>query len=140
MPELQASFRVAAELSNLASIRHFIEATARTYQVDDDAIGDVLQAVDESATNIIEHGYRGRAGEIEVEMAREDNGLIVRLRDAAPPFDPTQVPSPDLSLPLEARPLGGMGVFLTRRLTDGVTYRLTARCENELTLIKHITS
>lgn len=140
MPEAHASIRIAADLRNLASIRHFVEATARSYRVDDDAIGDVLQAVDESATNIIEHGYHGQAGHIEVEMFREDNRLIVCLRDAAPPFDPTQVPMPNLSLPLEERPLGGMGIFLTRRLTDGVTYRLTALGENELTLVKHVAS
>ncbi len=58
------------------------------------------------------------------------------MRDRAPPFDPTRLPDPDLTLSLEERPVGRMGVFLTRQLVDAVTYRLTGEGGNELTLTK----
>jgi serine/threonine-protein kinase RsbW len=96
----------------------------------------MVQAVDESVTNIIKHGYGGRDGVVEVEVGRIGSLLVVRLRDNAPPFDPTRVPNPDLDVPLERRPLGGMGVYLTRELTDEVRYLSTPRWHNELTLVK----
>jgi anti-sigma regulatory factor (Ser/Thr protein kinase) len=64
--------------------------------------------------------------------------VAVCLADDATPFDPTTVPSPNLALPLEHRPLGGMGVQLARDLTDEVHYRAPASGGNELTLIKRI--
>ncbi|HEY4691363.1 MAG TPA: ATP-binding protein [Anaerolineae bacterium] len=131
-----STLRLSAELRSLAAIRTFIEDTAAALRIDHDTTLDLLQAVDECATNIIVHGYRGRPGPIEIEMGRNGNVLIVRLRDRAPLFDPTQLPLPDISLPLEQRPVGGMGVFLARRLTDGMTYRVTPQGGNELTLIK----
>ena len=68
-----------------------------------------------------------------------DGGQVaVCLTDDATPFDPTTVPSPNLALPLEHRPLGGMGVQLARDLTDEVRYRAPASGGNELTLIKRI--
>ena len=107
-------------------------------KADRDAIDDMLQAVDESATNIFVHGYRGRPGNIEIEVTQEGYVLVVRLRDQAPLFDPTRAPPPDLTLPLERRCLGGLGIHLARRFTDSVTYRKTSEGGNELTLRKKV--
>ena len=38
--------------------------------------------------------------------------ILIRVRDTAPPFDPTRLPDPDLTLPLEERPVGGLGAFI----------------------------
>jgi serine/threonine-protein kinase RsbW len=127
--------RIQADVNELAAVRAFIRKQAQRAGADPDAIADVVQAVDESVANVIVHGYRGAEGEVEVEVERSGASLIVRLRDQARPFDPTLVADPDTSLPLERRPLGGMGVFLTRELTDAVSYRRTED-GNELTLVK----
>jgi serine/threonine-protein kinase RsbW len=89
------------------------------------------------ATNIIVHGYRKQPGTIDIAVRQVGNGLEICLRDRAPPFDPTQIPAPDLTLPLSKRPLGGMGIHLARQLTDSMTYRRTLGGDNELTLVKN---
>ena len=58
------------------------------------------------------------------------------LQDDAPPFDPTRVPDPRLDLPLEERPLGGLGVYIMRKHSDVMSYRRTSAGLNELTLVK----
>jgi serine/threonine-protein kinase RsbW len=135
LPGTHGHLRMPADVNQLAAVRAFIRQEAKRAGADPDTIADVVQAVDESVTNVIVHGYGGAEGEIEVEVERAGASLIVRLRDQARPFDPTLVPDPDTSLPLERRPLGGMGVFLTRELTDAVSYRRTDD-GNELTLVK----
>jgi serine/threonine-protein kinase RsbW len=135
---MESTLRVLAELPNLAVIRRFVEETAMALKVDRDAIDDMIQAVDESATNIIVHGYRGRMGHIEIEVTQEGCALVVRLRDQAPLFDPTQAPPPDLTLPLERRRVGGLGIHLTRQFTDSMTFRTTSEGGNELTLRKKV--
>ena len=129
-----------AELSMLVEIRRYVEDIAAGFGADDSALLDVVQAVDESAANIITHGYRSGPGTIDIEITRKDAWLIVCLRDRAPLFDPTRVPAPDLTLPLDLRPLGGMGVYLTRKLMDEVAYRVTSEGGNELTLRKSLPS
>ncbi|MEK7784657.1 MAG: ATP-binding protein [Chloroflexota bacterium] len=128
--------RIAAELNNLPAIRRFVQETATALAAPARAIDDLVLAVDESTTNIIEHGYCGQPGDIEIEVGRAGETVVVHLRDQAPPFDPTRLPDPDLTLSLEDRPVGRMGVFLTRQLVDAVTYRLTSQGGNELTLTK----
>jgi len=72
-----------------------------------------------------------------VEVERDGDRLVVRLRDEAPLFDPTRYPLPDVTLPLEER-LWRSGVFLIRQAVDEMAYRVTAEGGNELTLIKKL--
>lgn len=127
---------VSAELSNLAKIRRFIEKRSAVLKLTPEAVGDIRLAVDEAAANIILHGYRGAPGTIEVEMIRNDDVIIVNLRDSAPVFDPTTVPPPDLSIPFFQRSPGGMGVHLIRQAVDKICHQTSASGGNELTLVK----
>jgi serine/threonine-protein kinase RsbW len=126
---------IPATVNDLATVRQFIRQQAALMGADARVVPDIVQAVDESVTNTIVHGYRGKEGSVEVEVERSGRSLVVRLRDQAPPFDPTLLPAPDISASLYDRPPGGMGVFLARELMDAVTYRRT-REGNELTLAK----
>ena len=130
--------RIAAELNNLTVLRRFVREAATALAAPAETIDNLVLAVDESATNIIMHGYCGQPGEIEIEIRRAQDALVIYLRDQAPPFDPTRLPAPDVTLPLEQRPIGGLGVYLTRQLVDSVTHCLTSQGGNELTLIKKI--
>jgi len=129
---------VSAELKNLPAIRRFVDETATRFEVDREIIDGLIQAVDESATNIMTHGYRGSPGPVEIQVSLEGDRLVIRLRDQAPLFDPTQVPPPDLNAPMEARCQGGLGMHLVRCYTDQVTYRVTPEGGNELTLVKSV--
>lgn len=128
--------RMIAGLDDLAEIRHLVESAALRGGGDPVAITDMLLALNEAATNIIEHGYRGVPGILEVEVEYDGDALIVRLRDQAPAFDPALVPVPDVTLPLDRRPLGGMGVHMMRQLTDRLFYRTRSDGWNEVVLVK----
>ncbi|MFB0535843.1 MAG: ATP-binding protein [Anaerolineae bacterium] len=128
--------RIAADLKNLATIRRFVEGAAKSGDGNPQAITDMLIAMNEAATNIIVHGYQGQPGIIEVEVAYDKDALVVCLRDQAPTFDPTSAPVPDVTLSLEQRPFGGMGIHMMRQLSDELTYRTTPDGRNELVLTK----
>lgn len=128
--------RVDAELPELAGIRRFIREAANAADAPIDCLDDLVQAVDEAATNVITHGYRGGPGWLEVGVGLEDDRFIVSLEDAAPAFDPTQVPEPDLSVPPLDRTPGGMGVHLMRRATDELSYRPRPGGGNILTMVR----
>jgi serine/threonine-protein kinase RsbW len=120
---LSAQLRVDAELERLADVRRFVRQQMIAADAAHDSLDDMVQAVDEAATNVITHGYRGAAGWIEVDVDVDDGRCVVTLSDAAPSFDPTGFPEPDLSIPPLDRVPGGMGVHLIRAATDAFTYR-----------------
>jgi anti-sigma regulatory factor (Ser/Thr protein kinase) len=133
---MESTLRISAEVPNLVAVLRFVEATAAALQVNRDVIDDMLQAVDELVTNIIVHGYHEQAGNVEIGVSLEGDALVVRLCDQAPLFNPTLVPPPDLTLPLEKRRFGGLGIYLARQFVDSMTYRITSEGGNELTLRK----
>jgi anti-sigma regulatory factor (Ser/Thr protein kinase) len=130
------SLQVAADVHKLAAIRQFVEESARGLGVEPSAIYDLVLAVNEMATNIVVHGYGGRQGAIELQLRRVGDAIEACLRDQAPLFDPTRAPAPNLTLPLQKRPLGGVGIHVTRQLMDAMHYRVSPQGGNELTLVK----
>jgi serine/threonine-protein kinase RsbW len=137
MADTESFLQVAAEVKELATIRRFVEEKAMAFTADPSIVNDIVLAVNEAATNVIVHGYQGRPGLIEIKIKREGDALLLFVRDQAVPFDPTRVPPPDITLPLEKRPPGGMGVHLIRHLMDAMFYRLLPDGSNELTLVKN---
>ena len=128
--------RVQSDVKNLAEIRRYVRASSESLQVDADVINEVVLAVDEAAANIILRGYQGQPGLIEIAVERQGDSLVIHLIDQAPVFDPTQVPPPDLTLPLEERPVGKMGVFLINQFIDDVIYSTPPQGGNHLILVK----
>jgi len=127
-----------ATVENLEKMRRYIAETGKSLCAGDDCLECLVHAVDEATSNIILHGYKGRPGEIEIELSREGDNLVVRMRDQAPHFNPTNYPMPDLTLPLRKRPVGGLGIYFIRHFTDDVRYRVTSQGDNELTLVKKV--
>jgi serine/threonine-protein kinase RsbW len=129
---------VEAAVGRLADVRATVRAFARDAGADEEGVSDLVQAVDELTCNVIEHGYVGAAGSIQVALVATGDEIRVTIRDAAPPFDPRSVAEPRLDLPLDQRPLGGMGVHLARTLTDGMDHRILPGGGNETTLTKRL--
>jgi serine/threonine-protein kinase RsbW len=135
---MASTLQVLAEPVNLREIRRFITEEAIALGAGPDVVPDLVLAVDEAATNIILHGYRGEDGSIEVRVEQLGDDLVVRLCDRAASFDPSDAPHPNLEAPLEERPLGGLGVYMIGQLVDQVIHRVPPDGGNELTLIKRI--
>ena len=135
-----AIMRVSAERKVLAVIRDFVKNHAIAAGASAEEAVDLIQAVDEAATNIIIHGYQEREGEIEIEIRSHPQTVKVILRDNAPTFDPTKVPQPDINLPLEKRPIGGLGVHLIRHCVDEFSHCAPENGGDELVLVKQIKS
>jgi serine/threonine-protein kinase RsbW len=132
----ERSVRVPSELSRLSTVRDLVRMVAKEVDASDACTADLVQAVDEAATNAIIHGYAGAPGWVEVAVRTKGDRLIVTIADDAPPFDPTSVPTPDLTVhPKERRP-GGMGILLARMCVDEMTYRPRPGGGNILTLVR----
>ncbi|MBK8906135.1 MAG: ATP-binding protein [Anaerolineaceae bacterium] len=106
---------------------------------DPNAVGEVIVAINEGLVNVIRHGYQGQPGQVELLLWRQGHTLRTEVCDDAPLFDPTSVPTPDITMPLDLRPFGGMGVHMMREFVDELHYRVTEDGRNQLILIKHHT-
>ena len=127
---------IVAGVDQLAGVRAFVRERVVGAGGDEEMTADFVQAVDELVCNVVGHGYAGRPGAVEVAFVESPAEIAFRIRDDAPPFDPTAVPEPPLDRPLTQRRLGGMGVHLARTLTDGFDHRILPTGGNEVTVRK----
>ena len=97
-------------------------------------------ALEEVFLNIVMHAsLPGRGAQVEVSLALAGDGLTMTVEDDGPRFDPLSLPPPDVSAGLNERPVGGLGVFLVRRVMDTVSYQHVAG-RNRLSMMKSLSS
>ena len=98
-------------------------------------------SIEEAVENVVQYAYEGGLGWIEVGTKLDNEGLtlVVELRDAGVPFNPLETPDPDITLSAEERNIGGLGIFLCKKLMDNVQYRYENNC-NTLTMSKMLPS
>lgn len=115
---------VAADLANLDEVGQFVQNAAKHANLNSKNTYRLRLAVDEIVTNIITHGYaeNGKHGAVDLQAELNSNALTIIVEDSAIPYDPRQAPQPDVTLPLEQRNIGGLGVYLTIRSLDEFRY------------------
>jgi serine/threonine-protein kinase RsbW len=115
--------RLANDLVGLANLAEWVERFGAEQQLSASVVNALNVVLDEAISNAINHGYdAGVRGEIAVRLRRAGSSVAVEVEDDGRPFDPLQAPPPDLSLPLDERPIGGLGVHLIKNLMDEVSY------------------
>ncbi len=95
-------------------------------------------ALEEAVSNVIFYAFDDeKEHDIKIVISLENKNLSIEIIDDGKPFDPTARKQPDVSLPAEDRPIGGLGIFLIKKMMDNVTYTRHNNL-NTLTLLKNI--
>jgi anti-sigma regulatory factor (Ser/Thr protein kinase) len=80
-------------------------------------------AVEELFTNSVRHGYGGDSRQlIWLSASTEGSCITLTYQDAAPPYNPAAPDQSRLSLPVEQRPVGGLGISLIAGVSQSVEY------------------
>ena len=131
------SVQFSAKFEFLDEIREFVGDIARAGGFGDKDIYNIQLAADEAASNIIEHAYEGvNDGLLELSCGVHGNTITIILVDHGESFDPSEIPMPDLKADLSERKIGGLGIFLMRKLMDEVRYEVQPNKNNVLTMTK----
>ena len=130
---MEKIFELTAESERLAAFRETLRLVLEGTGLTEKAVGEVILAVDEALTNVVRHSYGGGPGKIEVRFRDRADRVEITVRDFGKPFDPSQVPLPDLP-PKKA---GGLGVYFMKTLMDKVECDAKISKGNLLTLTKY---
>jgi anti-sigma regulatory factor (Ser/Thr protein kinase) len=135
-----ASIMLVNRRDEISRLSQFVEEFGAAHHLVTDEALDVNLVLDEVVINIISHAYNDEhQHHIEVSLDLEGRLLTMRVEDDGRRFDPLAVPPPNLNLPIEERPLGGLGIHIVRSLTDTIEYR-RHHDRNILTLKKTLTA
>jgi sigma-B regulation protein RsbU (phosphoserine phosphatase) len=117
VPRLE--YAIPPRAARLSDARHAVRRFLEDVGYDGTDVPDIVLIIDEACQNIIRHGYGGDSDQwIEIEIALEEFGLVIILRDYADPVDEARVQPRDLD---DVRP-GGLGVHFMREIMDEIGY------------------
>ena len=129
---VRRSLQAAPELESIPKVCQFLEQTLEEQGAPIKAIAQVNIAADEIFSNIAR--YSGAAA-AQVDCEIMAGRAVIRFVDDGQPYDPTGQPEPDITLPVEEREIGGLGILMVRRTMDEVSYEYEAG-RNVLTIEK----
>jgi sigma-B regulation protein RsbU (phosphoserine phosphatase) len=127
--------RVKSELRELDTIRKFLHRSLRAVDLNEEDLYKVELSLVEMCTNIVRYAYPQGSGHIDIRAWHENARFFLEIRDGGIAFDPRTVKKPSLREMISREQMGGLGIFLARRLMDGFDYRREDD-ENVVTMFK----
>lgn len=122
-----------ANIENIPQMVAFVAEAAAAAGVHAKRVMQLELATEEAVTNICSYAYEVPPGQVDIACAKDAGVFRVDFVDNGVPFNPLDMEAPDLQAELENRQMGGLGIFLIRRLLDEVHYNRRAG-RNVLTL------
>ena len=109
--------------SEVSRLGVFVKDFLGTLQMDKKTAAGIRLAVEEAVVNVINYAYPvGEKGDILINADTDGHEVRFTITDSGYPFDPTTVLEPDTTLDAQNRPIGGLGILLSRKLMDSISY------------------
>ena len=130
-------YEMRGGIEALADVQVWLETELREAGIGDDLAGELQLVAEEVLANVVHHAHHDLPdAAAEIILRFDPDEVALQFSDSGPAFDPLQeAPEPDLDLPTEERPIGGLGVLLCKRLADRIEYRREAE-RNILLFVK----
>lgn len=111
------------DLSEISKLHRELGNFGQECCLSDRTLFELQLILEEVLANVIAYAYGdNQQHEIVVQADLSDGELVVEVEDDGRPFNPLQIPPPDLERPLAQRKVGGLGLHLVRELTSSIEY------------------
>lgn len=121
---MQKTLRIKNDIHELSMMNQFLEEAGEELGLSTAFMMSLNLVMEEAVSNIIFYAYKGDVEDaVDISLVREGGELIVTLIDHGIAFDPTLRKDPDITLSAKDRPIGGLGIFLIKKIMDEVSYQ-----------------
>ena len=117
------NFKLPASVTSLNELLHRVEHICDTLGLDESKRSRILVSAEEIFANISNYAYPDdEVGNVEISISYDDNAIEVVFIDSGKHFNPLTHPEPDITLSVEDRPIGGLGIHMVKNSMDNVEY------------------
>jgi anti-sigma regulatory factor (Ser/Thr protein kinase) len=115
---------VDAKTESFSAIKSFVGAELEAMDCPEGIRQQLFVVIDEIFANIVSYAFAGGEGSatVRLEAESEPRAAVLTFLDSGIPFDPLTMKTPDTSLKARERKIGGLGIFMVRKLMDEVSY------------------
>jgi anti-sigma regulatory factor (Ser/Thr protein kinase) len=131
-------FVIENQIGELSTLAEQIDDLAAQWDLAQAMAMNINLVVEEAVSNIIFYAYNNNyKHKIKISISLENKLLTIKITDDGIPFNPLEQQQPDINLPAEERPVGGLGIFLISHMMDELNY-IRKGNQNILTLYKSL--
>jgi serine/threonine-protein kinase RsbW len=124
LAENHYQLELESDPNNLITVEEFVNYFAKDLGIDEEKINGLMLSVTEATTNAIIHANKCDVNKkVLIDVYKNDDSLIIKVKDEGKGFDPNKVPDP--TAPENLLKDSGRGVYLMRVYMDGLDYNLT---------------
>lgn len=133
-----ASLKLSASMENFDAFMDFLKSQIEDEISEKKILNDILIAGEEAIVNVLKYAYPDKTGDLEliIEHLQNPHGVSIELIDNGLAFNPLERLEPDINAPVEERPIGGLGIFMIKKMMDDLTYSRINE-QNRFKLIKN---
>ncbi len=137
MQEAREKKAFPAKMELIPEISKYVSDLAEKAGLHPKQVIHLQVAIDEVVANICHYAYQKPPGEVLVQIESGKGRFAVDFIDEGIPFDPLMVDEPDINADIAEREMGGLGIFLVRRVIDEVHYKRD-KSKNVFTLVLYV--
>ena len=115
---------IDAITDNLQEVTDFVNSRLESNDCPQKTLMQIDLAVEEIFVNIANYAYAPDTGKVSVQVEKSGEPLAVSIifSDNGKPYNPLEKPDPDITLSADEREIGGYGIFMTKKVMDGISY------------------
>jgi anti-sigma regulatory factor (Ser/Thr protein kinase) len=131
-------FVIENQIGELSTLAEQIDDLAAQWELSQTMAMNINLVIEEAVSNIIFYAFNNNnKHKIKISISLKNKLLTIRITDDGIPFNPLEQQQPDINLPAEERPVGGLGIFLISHMMDELNY-IRKGNQNILTLYKSL--
>ncbi len=136
---MKCNIEISALIENWHIVYGFLNDCMDKFRLEGKSRVEVLLSCEEIYVNVAHYAYPGRTGNvtIKVEYNNDRKEIKIKFADSGVPFDPTKLKEPNVGDPIEKRKIGGLGIFMVKKMMNSVEYHYKSG-KNNLTLTKYV--
>lgn len=120
------SITLPNDVQEIPRLTDFVDEVCEAMNFDMNTTMKLNLAIEEAVVNVIDYAYpEGTKGDVTIDVEVDDEWLTFVISDSGIPFDPTLKDEVDITLPVEERRIGGLGIHLVRQIMDSISYERT---------------
>ncbi|MCL2720104.1 MAG: SpoIIE family protein phosphatase [Treponema sp.] len=112
---------IPANKKNLDKVIGFINGELDKLKLSSILQNEIDIAVEEIFVNIVDYAYQDTNGDVIITISTNEN-INIKFEDTGRQYNPLEQPEPDFTKPLTDRNIGGLGIFMVKKIMDTVEY------------------
>lgn len=120
---MSETIELKALIENYSQLSDWWHNIVACWNLNNVLLNKIDVCLEEIYVNIASYAYGDKTGMVNISADKSDNEITLKFTDEGISYNPLQKENPDITLSLDERPIGGLGIFMVKEMTKDIEYK-----------------